>query len=107
MISSSNATSATANTNSAETNSSRSRKERDPFAERQAIERLQVEEAAKARLCPRCGSALIQWAGSWEIWCKPCHQQYSLTDGELQPRTIGEPQPKPKMRELYAIHEKR
>jgi len=34
------------------------REERDPNAERIAIERLQVQEATANRLCPKCGSQL-------------------------------------------------
>jgi len=76
--------------------------QRDPFAELMAMREAEFG-AIRNRRCPHCGGPLGEW-----LTCGWCHEQYSIENGELVPRTETLlKQRKPQMREFYALNAQR
>ena len=77
------------------------RPDKDPLAEALAIQHSQLYDAINRR-CLNCGGPITN--GGLALRCEWCHQEYSAIDGYLQPKIIDQPQPRPSMREFYALH---
>ncbi|MGA3108078.1 MAG: hypothetical protein ABSD99_01255 [Candidatus Bathyarchaeia archaeon] len=77
--------------------------ERDPAAERMAMQKAEVD-TVRNRRCPHCGGPLDDF-----LTCEWCHESYVVESGELVPRIednlLG--QHKPQMREFYALNAQR
>jgi ribosomal protein S27AE len=78
------------------------RPRRDPFVEELAIQNVQFLDATNRR-CPQCGGPITNPYGS-TLRCGWCHQEYALSEGQLQPKSADPPQAKPSLREFYAVH---
>jgi nitrite reductase/ring-hydroxylating ferredoxin subunit len=78
------------------------RQGRDTVAETIAIHHSELQAALKSR-CTHCGGPITNGGSGYALRCEWCHQEYSLNDGRLQPKTAAHPKPKPTMREFYAV----
>ncbi len=79
------------------------REGREPVAEASAIQRSRLRDALQ-RCCLNCGGPITNGVSAFILCWEWCHQEYTLTKGELTIQHTDQPQPKPSMRVFYAVH---